>query len=283
MLLGYHVRKTDKSIIPSIKESLEVGSKHGFDINYVQIYVIGPNNSYEILTTEEKKELKELNINILVHGSHLDHILGNKHKYTVMNIKRELNICREIKAIGLIIHIPNKKASEIANALDEIMYKEVSDIKIYLEMDNYNKDVKYKYTEISNLKKLFKLISEKEYAVNIGLGIDTAHLWTSGVNIEGYKDANKWLSQLSKINTRNIILQLNDQKWDYGSGSDEHQSLTYGTIWTSYNNKNFNNIKESGLMAFIEWAIDNKIITILERKTLFEIEKDLLVLSMILN
>ena len=284
MNLGYHIREKI-----NIKEQQELIEKYGF--TYIQIYVIGPNNSYEIYNPEEKKEIKEMGVKKLVHGSHLDHLYGYRHKFTIMNIKKELEISREIMAEGLIIHLPNKSVNKIVSALDEIIENDVSNsqeivdwldlplVTIYLEMNSYGKTDKYKYTELKNIKALFKIIKTKSYYNRIGLGIDTAHLWASGVDISEYKLVKDWLSKISELEIPNIILQLNDQKWEYGEGSDEHVSLTYGTIWKKYNKEGFNNIFQSGLMAFLEWAKEEEIITIMERKRKEEIERDMITIS----
>ena len=281
--LGYHIHKTDNKYKTSIERGLKLGKKYGFDIKNIQIYVIGPNNSFEILTDDDKKYFKKLSDthNILIHASHLDHILGTKHRFTLINIKKEFDIYKEIGALALIVHIPDKNPKDIVSALDDIM-KSSPDGNLYLEIENYHKMSKYNYAEISNIKKLFKLIRIKDYSDRIGLCVDTAHLWTSGIEIDTYDKASEWIDELTKSYTGKIIIQLNDQKWEFNSGSDEHKSLTKGTIWREFNSKGFSDIKKSGIMAFIDWAIDKDIVVMLERKKIEQIEPDLLLLSKII-
>jgi len=280
--LGYHINKTESTFEKSINDGLKIGTKHGFDIKYLQIYVVGPNDSFEILNDKDKEYFKELSntFTIIVHASHLDHILGHRNYFTIMNIKKELKICKEIGAYGLIIHLPDKKPKDIVEVLD-IIVSDKEECDIYFEMDNYHSKSKYKYTDISNLKKIFKIISTRNYSDKIGLVIDTSHIWTSGIDIQSYDSANNWISRFKKLNIKKIILHLNDQKWEFGSGSDEHISITYGTMWKKYNIDGFHDIKDSGLLAFIEWAKNNNIIIILERKNINDINKDLLILSKI--
>lgn len=291
--LGVHIRNSDTK-----NNNLNLLINH--NINYFQLYVIGPNDSKELLTHDDIINLKKLNLNLIIHGSHLDHILGSKSHFSILNINKELQICKELGAIGLIIHIPNKKPIDIINELKKINKDLIDSCRLYLEIGHYSTKDKYNYAKIKYLNKLFKLLS----GLNIGLCIDTAHLWASGVEIDTYENAMNWLNDFnnmlqfninnkskselidccpykSNINKSNILLHLNDQKWQFNLGSDEHTCLTCGTIWNKYNSNNIYNIKDSGLFAFINWAIENNIITILERKTIDEFDKDLLLLSIL--
>jgi len=99
-----------------------------------------------------------------------------------------------------------------------------------------------------------------------GLCIDTAHLWASGADISSYKKASAWLDQLeeghSVIPPHAILLHLNDNKNGLGGGLDAHEVLLRGKIWGGY----AHTPEQSGLAAFVDYAVRHGVPTILERK-----------------
>ena len=95
----------------------------------------------------------------------------------------------------------------------------------------------------------------------------------SSADIRHYRDAKRWLTNLDK--TIPYIIHLNDSQNAMGTGPDEHACLMKGRIWSRLS------YKDSGLRAFIEFAVAHSCPVILERDSLEEIQQDLTVLRAI--
>ena len=99
-----------------------------------------------------------------------------------------------------------------------------------------------------------------------GLCVDTAHLWSCGVDIASREAAQTWLEELEAVSDvippGAVMFHLNDSLDDRGSGVDHHAPLLQGKIWGEYAEEP----KESGLAAFVEYAVRHDTVAILERK-----------------
>ena len=71
------------------------------------------------------------------------------------------------------------------------------------------------------------------------------------------------------------MLHLNDSLLPRGVGPDAHACLMRGRMWGSLA------YRESGLKAFVEYAIQRNCPVILERSSLAELETDLALLKLV--
>ncbi len=243
MIIGFHLHKKD-SFIKSYEDI--------YDVSILQIFVTGPMNSKQIISDEEIEYLANVPEDIIIHGSYLDVIGGKRSKFTEIQVKKELEIAERLNAIGLIVHIPKAPIDIVKEFV-----RKFDDYKIYLEISRFK--------EQPDLKELFKDISA-------GLCIDTAHLWSAGVDISSYEAAMEYIDNLPYVP---MILHLNDQKWNFGSQSDQHVKLLHGTIWSDYNANGFKNIVNSGLFAFIKYFQEHDYPIIFERKNEQDVPHDL--------
>lgn len=139
--------------------------------------------------------------------------------------------------------------------------------RIYLETPHIRPE-KSHYDTPEKLAALFRLIRERvdPHLRVVGLCIDTAHIWSCGVDIQSYESADGWLKRLRAVHDvippEAIFFHLNDELHGPGSGRDEHEPLMHGTIWRDYRQVP----ARSGLAAFLEYASEFNIPTILERK-----------------
>lgn len=101
--------------------------------------------------------------------------------------------------------------------------------------------------------------------MQIGLCIDTAHLFACGTSFRDYNTAYTWLMDVAAVTSgAPIMMHLNDSASTLGSGRDQHAMLTRGNIWGDFIDGH-QPITDSGLMAVLDWVEENKIVTILER------------------
>jgi endonuclease IV len=115
---------------------------------------------------------------------------------------------------------------------------------------------------VNNINLLFNRI-KNEIDPNLnyfGLCVDTAHLWSCGVDLSDYLSAETWLNELN-IDPKCLMIHCNDNEKNIGIAPDIHTSLTDGKIWNNYKN----NLQDSGLMAILKYCKKYEIPIILER------------------
>lgn len=228
-----------------------------FDLEYIQFFVIGPQNYTTVswLNTREKRmEFRKDPRKKIVHGSYVDYPWGG-NKIAIYNIKRELRICKEIGAIGLIVHIPSNSES-IDNMIDKLLDSKPKNVKLILEI---NARGGWAPSEINSV---LKVIHKKSRRGEVSLCLDTAHLWSAGIDLTTAKDVKTWISKIKHPELIGLI-HLNDNRNPLGGKRDIHDSLVpgVGQIW-KYDN--------SGLKEILR--IFSKIPVILERSS-FEKKK----------
>jgi deoxyribonuclease-4 len=266
MPIGIHVYEKSRPIHTAILEEIDRLKLNGLTMSCAQIYAIGPKDAKENLSEDDKINIKkiveETGIKIYIHVSYLSNPWGTKSAFGRHLLKRELDIASDIGAKGIVMHLSKTSADLIAQYIVTIP----TTVKIFLEIESYKASTNT-YETPNKLKNLFnKIIKLDETAsTRIGLCIDTAHVWSAGVDISTRQKMTDWLDEIDQINVEKIV-HLNDQVYDFGSGRDKHAPLTFGTIWSKYNHETgIIPISESGLATIISWAIKNNINMILER------------------
>jgi endonuclease IV len=267
-MLGFHIGKNKRSmpeaICNDIKQICDYDMKP-----CAQIFVTGPRNNHENLTTNDKRALRAIcaKFPVVIHGAYVDNP-WNKSVGAVPNIKKEIEIAADIGAIGVIVHLGggancDETLSEVLTEIDSMNKNVRGDVILYLEINTAKKSANTFETP-EKINALFMRVAALGLSINIGLCIDTAHVFSCGEALYEYNFTMEWLNSLTGIH--DVIFHLNDSKSSLGSGVDKHQGLTYGNIWSDYNAKNgIHHIRDSGLMAVLEWAENNNCLVILER------------------
>ena len=113
---------------------------------------------------------------------------------------------------------------------------------------------------------------------HVGVCVDTAHLWTSGVDVRGAKSADAWLARLA-IAPERVMFHLNDSTRAKGRGPDGHAGLGRGRIWAPYAGTD---MRDSGMASFIRYANARGQVGILERRPTGELAGDYQIIRAIL-
>lgn len=233
-----------------------------YDVDYIQFFVIGPQNytTVEWLNTREKRAefAKDPRIKI-VHGSYVDHP-WNGDKLAIYNIKREFMLAEEIGAKYLIIHIISD-VNKIEAHIDKILERKPDSVNLALEID-----AKGEWTP-SEINPIMDII----HRYKIKLCLDTAHLWSSGINIRTKEDVKLWFENVRHIEDIAII-HLNDDKNPIGTKYDRHDYLLpgEGAIWKT---------TDSGLREILK----NNCIFILERHDYGKIKEEIQYIKKLMN
>lgn len=250
MLIGNHISVAD------FNDYMDTAAEYNFRPTAVQIFVSGPNNSKEI-SDENKDRVKEMTkvVSVYAHASYLDHLLGRRPGFTKINIRRELEICAELGVLGLCIHLPRASPEEIVSALVYTVGGDFTAPNVPLLLETAA------VTTHTSTRFLIEVIHRAQKAIKVPIGIvlDTAHLFAGGLSVESPSEMQAWLDDLDAglPNDTPRMLQLNDQKWEKGSESDEHMALGSGQIW---------NKSRRSLQTVIDWADRWNAPIILERK-----------------
>lgn len=279
MPLGFHVSKAttragkqkSRPMGTALREDMETLAGFGFKTPCAQIFVSGPQSFKETLSSEDKDEVRkfieETGAQVVIHGAYVDHP-WNRAAGSVHNIKQELRVAAYIGATGVVVHLGAGAASddnlkyvieEVTNLPDDVKSK----VTLWLEIHTA-KPSGFTYETPEKLQRLFERVSKCDtHGMKVGLCIDTAHLFSCGMALDTYSKAKLWLEKLPKVP---VMMHLNDSASTLASGKDEHAMLCHGHLWGLYHPDTGSlPTEESGLMAILEWAELNDIVTILER------------------
>lgn len=274
MSLGYHLKKGE--IDREVSFSSAIISAYDSIASYgmrpcLQIFVMGPKNSSQILTAEDKRVLAAWKHRdaIVVHGCYID-IPWSLKPGGIAVLKSELTIASDIGANGVVVHLHPKAhdhkvmkyvLTEIAKLPAEIL----AGPRIWLE----NKPVKggVRHCTPGEVKELFEMIKTINPRPKIGFCIDTQHSFASGIDITDYTPTFDWLDSLREAlpDEFPMMIHLNDSKVALGSGLDRHENLCEGMIWKDYGlTEGKKDLSESGITACVLWAEEQNVQVILE-------------------
>lgn len=277
LIIGPHIHKRNhKTYQDALATEIINMTDCGIKPAACQIFVMGPQNSNLNFNEQSAKEFGDYaaaqKIKIIVHNSYLISLWNaniSRRPFARINIKKQLEYCDIMGAKGFVIHLPDESAEDIKSELDHIKPENYK-TPIYLETKAQRPStISYEKTE--RIDVLFTLIKSP----HIGLCIDTAHLWSSGVSMTHKPLAIKWFFDLSQCaggdlwgflenGEPKIMFHLNDADNEFASGKDVHAELGHGNIWRE---------EKSGLKEILQFIYKSNIITILERNKT-GIEKD---------
>ncbi len=278
--------KSNKSIVKLIKKEIKYANKFNININCFQIFIKNPHGYDKLVTSKELLELRDYNV--FVHSSYVSTMKNTKG---IAQIKSQLKMCDIMDSNGLIVHLPKLTIDEIVESIklikpddfntkiylenkvikhneskcgsifdigDESDIEEKTDISIFDSCDEYNTP--------KQINKLYKNILKSGFN-NVGICIDTAHLWVSGVDITTKNDMKKYLNALCKnkhlLEKNNLLFHINDSHNNIASYVDHHDYFG-SKIWKHY--KDNNDWKESGIYYLIRFCIKNKISMLMESR-----------------
>lgn len=266
-----HARGSRPSITAHIKAARVAAVSVGFNPQTFQVFVAGPRKMSITLQDEEADELREYiagepGLYVVAHGTYLDYP-WKPADYPIEFIHRELGLCARAGISGLVIHLGKPGVGEVMEKVQSLMANlGENPALIYLETPH----VKPRNSHYETPEKLAALFREiRAVDVNLdrfALCVDTAHLWSCGVDLQSFEAADAWLHRLEAvadvIPPNRILFHLNDSLDALGSGVDHHAALLTGQIWRDYADRPM----QSGLAAFAQYAARHRIRTILERK-----------------
>ena len=256
------------SLADHIQAAREMALGYDFVARAFQVFVANPRSLSLTLKDYEADDLRKYldahpRLAVIAHGTHMD-APWSGNKYIAKFIRKELTLCARAGIRGLVIHLGKTPVEVVVEYLPRLMTP-VPTARVYLETPAVKPETA-RYETPEKLARLFKAIRGVDPPLDrFGLCIDTAHLWSCGVDIRSYEAAADWIGRLEKvadiIPADRIILHLNDNYNKLGGGRDIHAPLLQGDMWGAYADRP----RDSGLAAFVEYAVRNSTPVILER------------------
>ena len=230
----------------------------------VQLFVGGPRQRTIIIDAGEAEALRaylgRTGIHAIAHNAYsADPWRGDPD--AARFIREEAAVCQAAGIEGLVVHLPRLPVAAVVKYAPRLISPGV---RIYLETPAVTPRETY-YETPQKLARLFAtlLLADPERRT-FGLCVDTAHLWVNGVDLQSYETAATWLRALERgLAGWPVMVHANDSKRARGTGPDAHAPLAEGQIWGAYKD----NLCESGLAAFVDFAQRRGAPFILERKT----------------
>jgi apurinic endonuclease APN1 len=238
--IGAHISK-DTSILKTMHNML---NNNG---NALQIFVSSPMNSslpdINKISSEAKNiktYLAENNFKLIVHGSYVINLANSKINKRYVEIQdrwwvnlliKELDAAEILNAEGVVLHVGKYTTNSISDTTDT-MYESIKYIINYLKTNNYTTKLILETPAGAGTELLTKVedfiefynkftLNEKK---NFKICLDTAHIWSSGYELNDY------LKKIKSISEEVSVIHLNNSKVKKGSNVDRHEYIDCGLI-----------------------------------------------------
>jgi len=279
MILGCHVSRYHAAAKASIVAHIEVARQEALacqvDLRAFQIFVGGPNSRKINLKATESAELRQYlaksDLKVYAHSVYVAPPF-NGDPDAARFVREELEVCAAAGISGLVVHLPKAPIEVVMKYITRLLNPSAVGVRIFLETPAVTPRETY-YETPEKLQKLFESLRELDPDHKLfGLCVDTAHLWTNGIDLSSRQDAKEWLRQLSALHlpSEALMFHVNDSERACGTGPDSHAGLLTGHIWKDYRH----HPEASGLAAFIQYATRHHNVVILERKPKEALEAD---------
>lgn len=231
MLIGYNINSNDNFLNIQYNNA-----------NYFQIFTADPtkfiyNNKFNF-SKEIKKCIKDNNIGIVIHGSFCINLARSENdkitKNSIYLLKSDINICNNIGALGVIIHMgkdteklgEEKSIENYINNLNKILNETKTSIIILETGASCGSEVGSKLNILGMIRE--KCINKDR----VKFCIDTCHIYSSGYDIADENIVDILEEYIEKtLGWNNVIVaHINDSKDMLNSKKDRHADITDGNI-----------------------------------------------------
>ena len=239
MSVGIHTAKTSHVLKGKLKnrktmlDAIKIDCEE-LKLNACQIFVQGPRNSkMNKMDYNEIKSYCKNKIKLYVHSSYISvgifsvnsaNKKEEKSKNAISVIENQLKACDKLDALGLVIHISKRTPVQIAETFKTIehMLKKYK-TPILLEMPAKKPDDDKTYETFTKINTLTDTLCKKIPKLNWGWCIDTAHLYSSGIDLNKPDIIHNWIKGI--IQAKYIkLLHLNGiANKLFNTGKDTHE------------------------------------------------------------
>ena len=231
-LVGIHI---NSELDELIKKTKIVKTNGG---NIVQLFTNKNSNKATKLYDDFSLYLQSVKMKCVVHSSYTINIAQNWdfHSWWLKQLIIEIKMANHIGAVGIVVHlgkqlnIPKEVAINNTYTSLEYVLSKTKELNVPIFLETSSGQGSEMFSNIEELGIFFKKI--KKITNNIGICIDTCHIFSAGYDIRGKSNITKFLKQFDlSIGLENVkLIHLNDSKKELGSKIDRHASYDNGTI-----------------------------------------------------
>lgn len=288
LIIGYHTRKNGRLSYAAIfqKAWTLVGEEIPNAIPCAAMFISGPRNAHININDQTAEELGVRQLiptnphptggEIIFHAAYIDlpwaSVLSDQRSDAVFTrIDQMIAICARARA-DIVIHSGSRifdpqscrpVLARISSSLEKAAAASHSQRMPRIFLETMSHDARFASTNALNSIFDDRSVlwrdpggtssSSTDVGSNIGLCIDTAHIWAAGANIASREACATWFASLRSDIP--FAMHLNDSKEVIGTHKDEHTMLGKGEIWSL----------EDGYVAALDWARTRRAPVILER------------------
>ena len=232
LAIGVHL-SISKGLLKVLDKAREL------DINAIQIFIRNPRGyAKKILDPDEVKDFilrrKKYNINpLVVHGSYLLNIASSSSEVknkSIATIIDDLRLSSEVAAEYYVLHFGSNKDRDrgldvMRKSLKTILKK--TDTKPLILLENTAGEGNKLGWRVDDFKIVFE-----DAGRNLGVCLDSAHLFSSGVDLTKKRDLDKFLKDFDRaLGVDKIkLLHVNDSSTPCCSKKDRHAHIGEGFI-----------------------------------------------------
>ena len=227
--IGFHI---GKNTIPDSDLTNTLLTLINNGIKCFQMFVAVPHSGK--LININRDEIRTIlgqhpDVHLYVHASYVCHMCSPGG---LTDIKQELIKANELGATGFIIHLEKKPLNQNLQAARIILDWSGIHTKVIFEPPGFETDgLPPGESDTFETPQKINIFVQKllETNDNFGICIDTAHIWSGGVDIETMPEMHDWLASL-KYPKMVDLFHLNDNLSKLG-GRDLHMPIGNGRIW----------------------------------------------------
>lgn len=239
MYIGAHIKK-DGTIHNTIKSIIKSGG------NALQLFISNP-RSCQIANIENfesqniSRICKENDFKLIIHAPYVINLAKDMKEdkrtiemndcYWIKTVINQLSISDIIGSIGVVIHVgkstTNSKENALKNMYEAIIFIIRSKILLGIKSKLILETPAGQGTELlADVKEFVNFINVFTYEErkHIGVCLDTAHIWSSGYDINDYLDI------IIKNQIEIDVIHFNNSKKEKSSKVDVHDTIFEGKI-----------------------------------------------------
>ena len=181
-----------------------------------------------------KQYLEDNNVKLVIHSPYIINISNNKKDYFgIDHLIKELEISDNIGSIGCVLHVGKYVVAENEEEGLENMY---NNIKIILKargkgtskliIETPAGQGSELLTDIKDFANFYNRFTNSEKK-NLGICVDTAHIWATGVDLSTAIKVREYFDEFKKLFGKKALtlIHLNNSKVKVGDCKDRHAPI----------------------------------------------------------
>jgi len=265
--IGIHVFK-GKDMANSITQA-----RDDCPLNAVQLFTHGPRNTHKVEHDYERIRSASKGIHMYVHSSYPTNPWNGKAVIFEHTVDQFIS-SMDLGSKGVVLHIPKIGPTAVAKpikTLVDVLLKKglLGGQKVILEMKAVKQHATQSYESPEKINRLIEALKEEGLtADNVGICIDTAHIYAGKADIHTYTAGVKYCEDLEYPQWI-CLIHLNGNVYDAKKRAGDKHAVPFDHEDKVWKGKTY---AASGCRAFIEFAQTKGIDFILEVKDHHTIE-----------